>query len=86
MLLFAIASLPYGYYQLLRLVIFVSGLFSAYNFYQSKNTRLVVAFSFTAFLFNPIAPVYLEKGTWILIDLAISFLFFYSIGQIQGKK
>ena len=86
MLVFAISNLPYGYYQFLRLAIFVSGLFTAYNFYKLEKAVLAVGFGFAALLFNPVSPVYLDKSIWVLIDLAVAFLFFYSVNQVPRKK
>lgn len=86
MLVFAIGNLPYGYYQFLRLVIFVSGLFAAYRFYEVEKSKLASLFGIAALLFNPIFPVYLDKSTWIGIDLITSFLYFYSANQVPGKK
>jgi hypothetical protein len=39
-----------------------------------------------AILFNPIAPVYLDKGTWVVIDLIVAALFLISIFKIKRRN
>ena len=75
MLLFAIFPLPYGYYTLLRLVVSVSSGISAFHSLENKKTGLALAFGLILLLFNPIIPIYLDKGTWIIIDIMIGIFF-----------
>ena len=75
LLLFAIFPLPYGYYQLLRIVVTISSGISAYNAYEDNNQGLSIAFALVLILFNPIAPIYLDKGTWVIIDIIVGIFF-----------
>ena len=75
MLLFAIFPLPYGYYQLLRMIVAISCGISAYKAYEDKNQVLSIAFALVLILFNPIAPIYLDKGTWVFIDIIVGIFF-----------
>tara|TARA_B100001029_G_C14985259_1_gene408561 strand:+ start:455 stop:736 length:282 start_codon:yes stop_codon:yes gene_type:complete len=75
MLLFAILPLPYGYYTLLRLVVSISSGISIFHYLENKQMGLALVFGFILLLFNPIFPVYLDKGTWVIIDIIIGIFF-----------
>lgn len=76
LLALGILQWPYGYYILLRWLIFGSAALVAIGFYNSKFTGWALAFGVIAFLFNPMVPVYLTRQTWVSIDLICSVLFF----------
>jgi len=61
MLLFAIFSLPYGYYTILRLAVSISSGISAFNCLENEKTGLALVFGLILLLFNPIFPIYLER-------------------------
>jgi hypothetical protein len=74
MLLVAILNLPYGYYTLLRLVICgISASFVYFAWYAKRFLSILAGI--TALLFNPLIPIYLEKETWILIDIIVTVFF-----------
>lgn len=66
---------PYGYYILLRWIISLSAIFIAYQAYKEEKSTWIYVFAGLAILFNPIAPIYLDKSVWVLIDLISSVLF-----------
>jgi len=75
MLFLALASWPYGYYQLLR--IFVCGV-SAYAAFLAYNCQRIWAtwiFGFIAVLFNPLIPIHLSRELWEPIDVVCGVLF-----------
>ncbi len=77
MLLLAIPSIwSYGFYQLLRWVVSASGVFNAYQAYKINLKGWSVAMVVVAILFNPIAPIYLDKGMWVFIDIAVAVAMF----------
>lgn len=76
---------PYGYYIFLRWAIFATSIAVAYNFYQPSLTGWLLVFGAIAFLFNPLLPVYLDKLTWVGIDLISAVLFFIASGSIKKK-
>jgi len=79
MLLIAILSLPYGYYILLRWVVCLSAIFSAWVFLGLGKKFWLLLMAIIALLFNPIVPVHLTKGIWVIIDFIVAILFFTSI-------
>jgi hypothetical protein len=76
---------PYSYYILLRWIICAASIYVAYRFYKSKITGWAWIFGSLALLFNPVLPFYLNKSTWVGIDLISSILYFvagYSVKKI----
>lgn len=87
MLIVAIPSgWPYGYYVLLRWVIFISSIIIANGFYKSGLIAWVFIFGALAFLFNPIAPIYLSKSTWVTFDFIGAILFFLAAYSNKQKR
>ena len=80
LLLFAIFPLPYGYYQLLRIVVSISSGISAFVAYEDNNQGLAIIFALVLILFNPFIPIYLSKEIWIPIDIIVGIFF-----GINGK-
>jgi hypothetical protein len=76
LLLLGITSFfPYSYYQILRLIIFFTGISVAYGFYSSKLTGWSIVFAVIAIVFNPLVPLYLQKSSWVGIDFISAILF-----------
>lgn len=85
MLLLALGSWQYGYFQLLRVVVCGVGLYSGWYFLEIKQPSWAWFFFLTAVLFNPIVIVSLQKSTWQLLDLAVGAVFLISL-SVQGEK
>ena len=75
LLLIAIAPMPYGYYQFLRITITVVTGINAYDLYQKKQNNWLVAFVAIVILYNPIIVIHLDKAIWKPINI-ISAVFF----------
>ena len=69
LLFLALLDWPYGYYQLLRLVVTGSAGWVAYIAYHAKSQWLMIIFIIIALLFNPLIPVHLDRETWAGIDV-----------------
>ena len=85
LLLGAQGTHPYAYYQILRWVVCTSAAYTAYLYFKSERRTLFSLFLATAVLFNPIAPVYLNKDTWQTLDLVFAAIFAMSL-FIQKQK
>lgn len=69
----AFTELPYGYYQFVRLVIFVSAVIFAYQAFTFKQKQWVFIWMMLGLLYNPIFPVHLNKEIWLFLNgVAIS--------------
>lgn len=84
MLFGALAHNPYAYYQVLRWAIAGIAGYSAYIAHQHGKTAWAWVLAITAILYNPIAPIYLDRGTWSIIDLIVALVIFISIFKGQG--
>lgn len=70
-LFISIADLPYGFYTFMRIVVPLLSVIYLYFAYMDKeefNLMLIPNIIITI-LWNPILPVYMDKGTWVLIDI-----------------
>lgn len=63
------AGWPYAYYQILRWVVCIAAALFAYEAHQEKKTVWMWVMVGLAVLFNPIAPIYLDKSAWVAIDV-----------------
>lgn len=68
--------MPYGYYFLSRLVVFVCAIYFAIQLNSQNDTTLVWVFGFFALLYNPVIPIHLgSKGLWIVVNLVTAGVF-----------
>jgi len=75
----------YGYYIFLRWFVCGVAIFNAIGFSKSKLTGWILVFGALALLFNPLFPVYLNKSSWVGIDLISAILFFLASGSIKER-
>ena len=69
--------MPYGYYNLSRLVVCGCAIYFAYQLFQKEEKTFVWVFGFLAVLYNPIIPIYLyDKEIWMVINVITGILFF----------
>lgn len=80
LLFIAVFPLPYGYYMLLRVIIFISAL---YLMSKNKNEWLYI-FLGIALLFNPVFPIYLSKALWMPVDIIVGVIYIYNY-RTQSK-
>lgn len=71
LLLLSILDLEYGYYQFLRIAVFVGSI--AHGFICAFTCRnlsyILVPIAVMALVWNPISPLYLSKDTWVICDI-----------------
>lgn len=70
----AISPLPYGYYQLLRLVVTGYAAYLAWQYFQHDVKKWSWAFTFLAILYNPIFVISMSKEFHSLVNLATAGL------------
>jgi hypothetical protein len=88
MLLLAIPSgiWPYGYYQILRWAVCGIAIFLVIIAQKLEMVGWLWIMIAIAILFNPIFPIYLDKGTWALIDLATAIILLLSIFKLKNRQ
>lgn len=69
-------KMPYGYYQLTRLICCFWFGMMAYNYLKYNNEMIGFGLTIIALLFNPIFKVHFEKSIWNVIDIAIASILF----------
>ena len=84
-LLLGILNWPYGYYILLRWTIFLSAATVSYTFYKNKSTSWALIFGAVVFLFNPLAPIYLNKSIWVFLDFITAIIFFLAVSHMKQE-
>lgn len=80
----AFGSWPYGFYQLLRWTILLTSAYTAHHFWTGGKHIPASLFIFCIILFNPIAPIHFDKGTWKIIDLIVGINF--GVWYFKAKK
>lgn len=83
LLLAIIGGLPYGFYSLLRVIIFICGFFIAWLAYKTEQIFWLWSFVLITILFNPIIPVYLDRNTWVVIDSVVGIFMAVAIFKFK---
>lgn len=86
MLFWALADNTYGYYQFLRWVIAGVSSYSAYLAYEQDNSVWTWILAITAILFNPIAPIHLDRETWSILNIIAAAIIFKSIFNMSQEQ
>jgi len=82
MLFGAIAEWPYGYYIFLRWITCITSILVAFQAFEKNIDWAKVVFIVIAILFNPLAPIYLSRSTWVPLDITTAILFIFAIRMI----
>jgi hypothetical protein len=85
LLLVALGDHPYGYYTFLRWATTIAALFVAWVAWDSGQQWATWPFLAIAILFNPIAPVYLDRETWRPIDVVAAVCFLGSLALTRRE-
>lgn len=73
-LLGCLLQMPYGYYQLVRLIVCAGFCWIAFTEYANKQPILAILSILIAALFNPVIKVYFNRDIWHIIDVIIAGL------------
>lgn len=64
--------MPYGYYQLIRIVAMFGFGIIAYHYYDREQNGLSIVFVVLALLFQPILKINLGRELWNMIDIIVA--------------
>jgi hypothetical protein len=81
-----IDGLPYGYFQLLRWVVCGVCGYRAYLAYTLGKKIWLWAFVVVAAIFNPIAPIQLDREVWQIIDPVLAVVLLISLVAVKARK
>ena len=74
LLLISVFDLPYGFYTVLRVCVCFASLYLAFCCYCCDGKYAIIPSLIIAVIWNPIFPVYLDKDTWVALDIIAMFV------------
>lgn len=74
MLLLCLAPMPYGYYEIVRVVAMVLFGAMAYGYHEARKDGLMMTFGVLAVLFQPFFKIALGRTMWNIVDVAVAAL------------
>lgn len=74
-LLAALGQHQGGYFTFLRWVVTIAAIFVAWAGKIGRQPLVLTVFGLIAFLFNPVFPFFMDRGTWQVIDVVVAVLF-----------
>lgn len=77
---------PYGFFTLLRFVVFTSSAYVAWMAYEAQKEKWIWIFGFLAVLFNPFIVIHLDREIWIVIDLIVRVFMIISLFALKLDK
>ena len=81
LLFLCLLDLPYGFYQIVRVISMVLFVIYAFTEYQEGKVEIAIIFIGLAILFQPIIKVPLGRTIWNIVDVIVGFWLIY-----QSKK
>ena len=72
LLLLCLATMPYGYYQFVRLASMIAFAVIAYQYYEQKREGLMITFVALAILFQPFLKIALGRTMWNVVDVVVA--------------
>ena len=77
---------PYGFFTLLRFVVFAATAYVAWMAYEQQREKWIWIFGFLAILFNPFFPIYLNRDLWSIIDLVTGLFLVVSVFVLKFPR
>ena len=77
---------PYGFFILLRLVVFVTTVYLSWLAYKIEKEVWIWIFGFIALVFNPFIPLHLGRHLWKPIDLFVAIFLLVSLSVFKLPK
>ena len=85
-LLLCLAPMPYGYYQLVRIVAMIAFAIMAYQYYVKENEPLAITFGGLALLFQPFIKVALGRTIWNIVDVVVALFLIILLFKDREKN
>jgi len=79
-------GLPYGFFTLLRFVVFASSAYIAWMAYETQKEKWVWIFGFIVVLFNPFIIIHLDREIWSIVDMVVGVFMIISIFALKLNK
>ena len=78
LLLGALGEHPYDYFSWLRWVVCASAALVVWVGTEVRKPGVTAPFAVLAVLFNPLIPIYLNRDSWLPIDVVAALMFLYA--------
>ena len=90
LMLLCLAPMPYGYFQLVRLLSAIAFAVMAFRYYRERKEWMAYTFGVLVLLFQPFYKIALGRTMWNVIDVIVAagliVLFFYEWRRGKGQK
>lgn len=86
MLLLCLASMPYGYYQLVRFVSMLVFALLAHDAYKRDAQTEIIIYIGLALLFQPFLKVALGRTIWNIVDVIVAVGLLLSVFNLTGRQ
>ena len=77
--LICLLKMPYGFYELVRIVSLIGFSLLAYHSYNQKNNNLTIIYIGLAILFQPIFKIALGRTLWNITDIIVAIFLILTI-------
>ena len=71
LLFLCLLEMPYGFYQLVRMVALIGFSVLAYQSYNNGYVNMSILYLGLAILFQPVIKIYLGREIWNVVDLIV---------------
>jgi hypothetical protein len=71
--------MPYGYYQLVRMIALIGFAILAYQSYEKNRKTEVIIYAGLALLFQPLFKIALGRDIWNVVDVVVGIALIISI-------
>lgn len=85
MLLACLLPMPYGYYNLARIVTMTAFAIKAVDYHKIGKIELCIGCIAGVMLFQPLIPISLGRLIWNIVDVIAALFFFYCSGILKRK-
>lgn len=81
----------YGFFTILRIVVFTMTVYTAWMAYNKQKYQWVWIFGCIAMLFNPFLPIHFDREIWVVIDSVVGVfllasIFLFKLERDKGNK
>jgi uncharacterized membrane protein len=80
----ALGSFPFAYYQLMNWIVAVAALLVARQAHAERKDPVAWIFVLVAVVFNPVSPIYLRADIWHIADVIAAVLFVASLFLVKA--
>lgn len=83
LLLLCLLDMPYGYYQLVRVLAFIEFSYLGIRAHREENLMGMLIYAVLAVLFQPFAKIALGRELWMAVDFVVALGLVYSIIRLK---